>query len=117
MLFVHCETAPSPPLLSQVPPDHARQPTADRMGSLQQRYRQHQAAMRGTTPNIPLTVIEMNSSGRDDDSRGRSFGESARAFRSNSINTSSSFTNSQDNQVIISNSIQNLILHITLMFT
>ena len=33
---------------------------AERFGTLQQRYRQHQAAMRGTTPNIPLTVMEMS---------------------------------------------------------
>ncbi|XP_023720701.1 uncharacterized protein LOC111871673 isoform X6 [Cryptotermes secundus] len=55
---------PSPPTLSSAPPEQTHQPKpqmADRIGTLQQRYRQHQAAMRGTTPNIPLTVVEMNN--------------------------------------------------------
>ncbi|XP_069698159.1 uncharacterized protein LUBEL isoform X1 [Periplaneta americana] len=56
--------APSPPSLSSFPPEQTHQPKpqmADRFGTLQQCYRQHQAAMRGTTPNIPLTVMEMSN--------------------------------------------------------
>nr|CAD7607941.1 unnamed protein product [Timema genevievae] len=66
------------------PEEQSRQ-MADRMGTLQQRYRQHQAAMRGTTPNIPLTVMEMSrqsDSEREDSkvARGRSNSMAAGKF-------------------------------------
>ncbi|XP_063229781.1 LOW QUALITY PROTEIN: E3 ubiquitin-protein ligase lubel [Bacillus rossius redtenbacheri] len=64
--------------------DQSRQ-MADRMGTLQQRYRQHQAAMRGTTSAIPLTVLEMSrqsDSEREDarPSKARGNGVSASKF-------------------------------------
>nr|CAD7201298.1 unnamed protein product [Timema douglasi] len=66
------------------PEEQSRQ-MADRMGTLQQRYRQHQAAMRGTTPIIPLTVMEMSrqsDSEREDSkvTRGRSNSMAAGKF-------------------------------------
>ncbi|PSN46286.1 hypothetical protein C0J52_12853 [Blattella germanica] len=46
--------------------NHPKAQLADRLGTLQQRYRQHQAAMRGTTPNIPLTVMELNKNAENE---------------------------------------------------
>lgn len=92
---------PSPPSLSSVPPEKAHQPKpqmADRMGTLQQRYRQHQAAMRGTTPNIPLTVVEMNNklSGIKRENETKQQGA-----RSNSM-ANNSFTNLPDQHLVSS---------------
>ncbi|XP_049852715.1 E3 ubiquitin-protein ligase lubel isoform X2 [Schistocerca gregaria] len=85
---VQSPSPPPPPQLGTAPPEHARHPTADRLGALQQRYRQHQAAMRATTPNIPLTVVEMSSaddrdraSSRGRQSRSSSFQAPAHAFK------------------------------------
>ncbi|KDR18370.1 RING finger protein 31 [Zootermopsis nevadensis] len=87
--------APSPPALNSVPPEHTHQPKpqmADRMGTLQQRYRQHQAAMRGTNPNIPLTVVEMSNKQSEIERENEMKQQRA---RSNSM-ANSSFTNLPD---------------------
>jgi hypothetical protein len=69
---------------------------ADRMGTLQQRYRQHQAAMRGTTPNIPLTVVEMSNKHSETERENEIKQQRA---RSNSM-ANSSFTNSLDQHLV-----------------
>jgi len=95
--------APSPPTLSSVPPELIHQPKphmADRMGTLQQRYRQHQATMRGTTPNIPLTVVEMNKKHSGNERENEIKQQRA---RSNSM-ANSSFTNLPDQQLVCSSS-------------
>lgn len=92
---------PSPPSLSSVPPEHAHQPKpqmADRMGTLQQRYRQHQAAMRGTTPNIPLTVVEMNNKLSENERENET---KQQRTRSNST-ANNSFTNLPDQHLVSS---------------
>jgi hypothetical protein len=91
--------APSPPTLSSVPPEQTHQPKpqmADRMGTLQQRYRQHQAMMRGTTANIPLTVVEMNNKHTENE---RENEMKQQRGRSNSM-VNSSFTNLPDQQLV-----------------
>ncbi|XP_067001536.2 E3 ubiquitin-protein ligase lubel isoform X1 [Anabrus simplex] len=73
----------SPPTIRSTPPEQARMPAAhmaERLGTLQQRYRQHQAAMRGTTPNIPLTVVEMSGRSDSHDTRSRKNSLSANSF-------------------------------------
>jgi hypothetical protein len=93
--------APSPPTLSSLPPEQIHQPKphmADRMGTLQQRYRQHQATMRGTTPNIPLTVVEMNNK-HSENKRENEIKQ--QRVRSNSM-ANSSFTNLPDQQLVCS---------------
>jgi len=92
--------APSPPTLSSVPPEQIHQPKphmADRMGTLQQRYRQHQATMRGAIPNIPLTVVEMNKHSENE----RENEIKQQRARSNSM-ANSSFTNLPDQQLVCS---------------
>jgi len=95
--------APSPPPLSSVPPEQTHQPKpqmADRLGTLQQRYRQHQATMRGTTPNIPLTVIEMSNKQSENERENEMKRQRA---RSNSM-ANSSFTNLPDQHLVSSGS-------------
>lgn len=69
---------------------------ADRMGTLQQRYRQHQAAMRGTNPNIPLTVVEMSNKQSEIERENEMKQQRA---RSNSM-ANSSFTNLPDQHLV-----------------
>jgi hypothetical protein len=91
--------APSPPTLSSVPPLQTHQPKpqiADRLGTLQQRYRQHQATMRGTTANIPLTVVEMNNKHSENERENEIKQQRA---RSNSM-ANSSFTSFPDQQLV-----------------
>ena len=71
---------------------------ADRMGTLQQRYRQHQATMRGTTANIPLTVVEMNNKHSENERENEIKQQRAR----NNSMANSSFTNLPDQQLVCS---------------
>lgn len=90
---------PSPPTLSSAPPEQTHQPKpqmADRIGTLQQRYRQHQAAMRGTTPNIPLTVVEMNNKLSENE---RENERKQQRARSNNM-ANNSFTNLPDQHLV-----------------
>lgn len=90
---------PSPPTLSSAPPEQTHQPKpqmADRIGTLQQRYRQHQAAMRGTTPNIPLTVVEMNNKLSENERENEA--KQQRARSNNMVNNS--FTNLPDQHLV-----------------
>jgi hypothetical protein len=94
---------PSPPSLSSAPPEQTHQPKpqmADRIGTLQQRYRQHQAAMRGTTPNIPLSVVEMNNKLSENE---RESETKQQRGRNNSM-ANNSFTNLSDQRLVSSGS-------------
>lgn len=91
--------ASSPPTLSSLPPEQTHQPKpqmADRMGTLQQRYRQHQAAMRGTIPNIPLTVVELSNKHSENERENELRQQRAR----NNSMANSSFTNLLDQHLV-----------------